>query len=398
MKILVTTESFGKEGRACSHHIADRVRELIARGIEVTVVTEDEPTGVFAKLREKVHVHAIPKGLGRRRLRALRWFRKRCRTADCFAHWEWADAAAKWMTCNLDLRTYDVLYSTGGPASAHLAASEVARQIAGPWIAEVQDPLFFEGMETYGGTPRDKARQSSAQAAIAQCDALICLTEKCRDHYRDLLRKQTVFAIRPGAPKPDEHDTATVHAVSQHSDHIVFLHAGSFYVERNLDLFAKLLDKGGWMDRTEVRMAGRHSDIVKDFERNWPRISRYLGMLSRSAVAREAALADVCLVVQHQAPISALTIPSKLYDYGAAGTTVLFLGYRNSEARAMAEQYGFYYAEQADEEAFKTVLDQLMSASPATRRRMVRVPIEEATSCFLDVCQGAINSHAGQAG
>jgi len=86
-----------------------------------------------------------------------------------------------------------------------------------------------------------------------------------------------------------------------------------------------------------------------------------------------------------------------LYDYGAAGATVLFLGYRNDEARTMADRHNFYYAEQADETAFRTVLGQLMLSSPATRRRMTRIPIEDATTRFLDICRGVLDSHSGQA-
>ena len=409
MRMLVVSAAFGQEGRPCSHHVTDRVAELRRHGVAVDVLTEKPPKPPCEALVRDVGIHAVSHKpwkatAGTRAVQRLwtvatspaavaRWvFGQAVGGRERFAHWEWPDRAVAYALGRLPLASYDLIYSTGGPASAHLAARRLARHARRPWVAEIQDPIIFDGVDRapFNASRRDMGHLRRAEEALNACDALVCVTRTCRDYYRARLNKSEVHHIYPGASPAALSGAAAVPGNAASSRRLVFLHAGSLPRGRHVDIFGEAVQQRRLEERVELCLAGHADAGVIQAIRRYPEFVRHIGRLTRAEVAAAVASTDVCLVVQHTAPISALTIPSKLYEYGAYRASVLFLGYRNEEVLEMAGKLSFYCVDQAQPEAVAATLESLVEAGSGKLAKMTPVSAADAASEFLAVCGQAV--------
>ncbi|MFA5409697.1 MAG: hypothetical protein WC343_13080 [Bacilli bacterium] len=393
MRILVVTASYGQPDSPASNHITDRVqclREYPA--ISLSVITDRQPctpqsisvTAVGGKPR-------VGRGLIRHVPPAVREALRGCRDrlsvlthgapTDRFGNWDLIPVYVAAITDALTQDTYDLVYSTGGSAVVHIAVASVLQEIKVPWIAEIQDPLLFDGIDNYDPSLRDLEYLSRGEACLAAADVLVCLTESCKTRYRNHLGLPQVYSLYPGSgisPIPAFPD-------SKVPGKTVIYHAGTLAGDRNLDVLIKAVQ--GAEDQVVICLAGYVSEPIRQRISALPYI-RCLGIVSRDVVASQIAGSDVCVVVQNQNPVSQYTIPSKFYDYTALSAPTLFLGYKNDEAHRNSAQYGFYYCDQADPEWVSACLRQVIRDH---RMSMLRVPkdpeIRAATSTFVDICR-----------
>lgn len=358
------------DGMACAQHVDDRIPLLREAGIEPVLLTG--PCGDrWEGIRHAVARSVAPSGI---RFEMRHLFRKRGLRgplfkaleflillpvlpfylmekllADLDSQWSWFPLASRrgYALC-LEARP-DLIYSTGGPASAHIAAGMIARRTGIPWVAEFQDPLV------HGDWRRGKAALKLFSLAeryvCARASRVVFLTEEAR---RRAAARTSLGdrgrCIYPGAGPPPElpprrRDDALLR----------FAHFGSFGGSRNpavlLTAARRVLE-----DRPELAGTLRfdffgHGDAnsarrLREFP--VPGVVTYHGRVPRREALAAMRDADILLLVQNIDDFSAETIPSKVYEYLAAGRPILGLVHRNAELAGMLTGLGHTVAEAAD--------------------------------------------------
>lgn len=414
MKILLVTSNLGLPDSPSSNHICDRI-ECLQRYQDISMysITESHPhipCGIPVRGLEggvsrgcgvqivKVFNQLQKSNVLRKSILALRETLRGCRDhlsrkingdrRDRFGNWDLILAYEKTVSEVMRDNDFDLIYTTGGPATVHIAVAHVLEGIHIPWIAEIQDPLLFEGVDgsTYMASKRDLDHLYLAEECLKKADVVVCLTEACAEYYRDRLGKTSVHSIYPGAnvgltlaeePKKTGETPETVS----------IFHGGTLAGDRNLDVLFEAIRDEGLDDEISLILAGYISDRVREQVSSLPFV-RYLGILSRNETLRQISHSDVCIVVQNRGPVSHYTIPSKFYEYTSLSSPVLFLGYNNDEVRRNSSTYNFYYCDQRDLSEVSACLGQVISDHRSgSMRKPVNQNITQATDRFVDLCR-----------
>lgn len=407
MKLLILSSYFGQSGVPSSHHIDDRVVELIKHNIDITIITEKKPNYLDIEIINKLDIHAIGTvesslsriikmfknvGLIKKVINKLEYlvrvylskvgFKK-----DRFADWAWEKHTTDFVLKNIDISHYDLIYSTGGPAVVHLVANNLLRNYKKKWIAEIQDPLIFDEIQgpSYQATKNDLNKLALVERSLRESDALICLTQECSNHYKRKLVKEEVYHIYPGS----DIGNVKIKEIEKNpidGNKITFFHAGSLAAERNLDTFIEVVIGLNIQERIRLKLAGYVDANIKKVIQQYSSFIEYLGIISRGEVKANIIDSDVCLVIQNFGPISKYTVPSKFYEYMALGTSTLFLGYKNKEMEVNSKIYNFYYADQSSKEIVKEVLTDIVENFGKNRKVAIPLDIKDSTNKFLKIC------------
>jgi hypothetical protein len=234
-----------------------------------------------------------------------------------------------------------MIYSTGGPASAHLAAAVIARRHGIPWIAEFQDPLVHD----------DWLRSKQAlkiftwleRFVCTRADAVIFLTDEARKRAD----KRTGLGKRGWTIYSGSNPAAMPKVAYERGDYCRFAHFGSLGGSRNLKVFLEALgrllaerpslgniirlDVFGTCDRLSLR-------LIEQFPVQG--VDRYHGRIARSDSLVAMKRCDVLLLIQNTEEFSAETIPSKTYEYFFTGRPILALVHKNPELFQMMSRLG----------------------------------------------------------
>ncbi|MHB8782434.1 MAG: glycosyltransferase [Desulfobacteria bacterium] len=358
------------DGMACAQHVDDRIPLLREAGIEPVLLTG--PCG--ERWEEGRHATArcvAPSGI---RFEVRHLFRKRGwrgplhkvfefllllpvlpfyllekLLADLDSQWSWFPLAARRGYALCREVGPELIYSTGGAASAHIAAGMIARRTGIPWVAEFQDPLVHG--DWYRGKVARKAFSFVERYVCARAFRVIFLTEEAR---RRAAARTSLGdrgrCIYPGAEPPPE-----LPPRRRNGALLRFAHLGSFGGSRNpavlLTAARLLLDERPELAETvRFDFYGNCDANSKRLLREFPRegVVTFHGRVSRSASLTAMRDADVLVLIQNVADYSAETIPSKVYEYLAAGRPILGLVHRNVELAGMLTGLGHTVAEAAD--------------------------------------------------
>jgi glycosyl transferase family 4 len=368
------------DGMACAQHIDDRLPYFESSGIMPIMLTgvcgERWPDRLQARVPS-----VAPSGIRfelrhlKRRYKLLRLIKPFIDVLllpfylleklfiDLDSQWSWFPMAI--MRGYLLCRRYrpEVIYSTGGPASAHFAAAFISRWSGIPWVAELQDPIVFE----------DWLRSRRALRVFTWLECFICrragtvilLTDEAREKVgRRTGLGNRCWTIYPGA------DPANMPPVEYRKrEHCHFSHFGSLGGSRNLKVFlegmqlvfeenpdlAKVvrLDIYGTCDRLSRELIGRfpYPDVIRDF-----------GRVPRRESLEAMRRSDVLLLIQNTESFSSETIPSKTYEYFHAGRPILGLVHQNPELAGMLESLGHLTVTAADAKSAKEGIECLVTA------------------------------------
>ncbi|WP_342686036.1 MULTISPECIES: hypothetical protein [unclassified Methanoculleus] len=422
MDILLVTSNLGLPESPSSNHICDRIECLRRyRDINVYGITESHPqmpcgipirvieSGVSGRCEalvlktfnqfQKYHI------LGNNDVLALREFLREYRSRlfqkvksdriDKFGNWSLIPTYEKAIAETIRDDGFDLIYSTGGPATVHIA---VARALEGtdlPWIAEIQDPLLFEDIEgPYMASKRDVDHLRLAEECLKKADAVVCLTEACAEYYKDRLGKTSVHSIYPGAnigrvPAREPKQTR------QTSGKVNIFHGGTLAGDRNLHVLLEAIRDEDLSEKISLTLAGYIDEKVREQISSLPFVY-YLGIVSRDEALCQITNSNVCLVVQNRSSISRYTIPSKFYEYISLSSPVLFLGYDNNEVRKNSSAYNFYYCDQRDLSEVSACLRQVVSDHHSESiKQPVNIDIAQATNQFVELCRKVSRLNAG---
>ncbi len=371
------------DGMACAQHLDDRIPLLREAGITPILLT-----GVCGDRWEGlIHVRTpsiAPSGI---RFEVRHLFRKRGAHGTLFkvlefllllplfpfyllekilihldSQWSWFPLAA--------LRGYalcretrpGLIYSTGGAASAHIAAGMIAGWTGIPWVAEFQDPLVHGDWNR--GRMAFKVFSFAERYVCARASRVVFLTEEAR---RRAVARTALGdrgrCIYPGAAPPPERSPRSGPGAL-----LRFAHVGSFGGSRNpavlLEAVRRILDATPELvEKIRLDFYGsadaNSRRLLREFP--WKEVVAFHGRVSRSASLAAMRDTDVLVLIQNVADYSAETIPSKVYEYLASGRPILGLVHKNPELSGMLQAGGHLAVDAAAPDAVREGISECLA-------------------------------------
>jgi len=252
--------------------------------------------------------------------------------------WFWMFSSLAMGLKIMPFKKYEFIYSTGGPASAHLSGIILSKIFRCKLMVELQDPLTGEGIGRNSLTIRGLGWIE--KFIVKNASHIIYATKNACDAARELYpsEKHKINFIYPGAKKPIYQEKSN--AVRRNKK-INFSYIGSLYQTRNLDNFFKALSHLSPEEPYEINLYGWLADDILERIKNLKNDNiKIHGMIPREQAMVNAQEADVLLLVQHTDLRSVKTMPFKLYDYLNSENLIFGLTYMNDEIDLILKNHG----------------------------------------------------------
>jgi hypothetical protein len=405
-KWLILSHGFNMDGRAASLTVTDKMAHLVAAGIEPVVLSavtgsQDDrfehhrllpwgPSGLRFDLRHLIAMH-LGRGLAYRLLVlvasiVLAPFMVLERlVVGLRSQWSWALPAfvrSAWLMRRGDI---ELVYSSGGAYSAHLAGWWLKRWRGARWIVEVHDPIVFPGRPLRNRDDRFQARLEGhichdADLAWWFTDGAL---EAARSRHPVLGARGIV--VVPGAQPPVRP------AAYERGPVCVLGHFGSLSDTRSFAPFVRALgaflqEQPQWRTLLRVEVYGgeidaRASELITslalgDVIQPMGRLEHdpATGLSGRERVVQRMQQVDALLLLHGNTDECPEYIPSKLYDYFWARRPVLALTHRNAHLDRLVLEHGGMCAPTIDTPTVTAMLAQALERWQAGALNDVTVP------------------------
>lgn len=365
---------------APSHHIDDRLPFFKKRGIDVHLLSS--PCG--AKYHSLLHTRILslaPSGIRyevrhllRRRIKSKTWFKfwetilllpvypfyfveKALLRLD--STWSWFITATVAATVLSLRKKPEIIYSTGGPVSAHIAAMAASLFFKVPHIAEFQDPLVHK-YAAPGKTERLFIKGVERLVLRYAVSAVFLTKQAAKNASARNPQAKSIKAIYAGSVSREDN------IPYEKTKRFDISHFGSLGGSRNPDYFFKALkllfhNHPDLKDSFRLNLYGNNSrEVSRHIENFLYKIVNVNGKVKRHEAIESMFRADVLLLLQNTDDVSFETIPSKVYEYFHTGRPILALVYRNMELQAMLEEMGHIVVQADDESAIERGLETYM--------------------------------------
>lgn len=278
----------------------------------------------------------------------------------------------------------DVIYSTGGAWSAHLAGLWLKKKTGLPWIVEIHDPLVIRKHPNDQGFEKPKNRDARFRQYLEKqickyADLAWWFTEgalhyaKVRNPNLNTPHNARGFVLTPGAEPPGGLDANQTH---RYTGQLNLCHFGSLANDRSistiLNALVPLFDKyPEARQRIRVHAYGAPLDSLttealqnlnfNDVLRAHGRLEKdpVTGKSGRERVVERMQAADVLILLHGNDEWCAEYIPSKLYDYLWTGRPIWGITHRNPQLDQMLLDRGAYLSPQGDLEAIELALERI---------------------------------------
>jgi len=300
------------------------------------------------------------------------------------SQWSWAIPAfiQGWSLFRQD--KINLIYSTGGAWSAHLAGLWLKKTTSLPWIAEIHDPLVLRQSPNDQGFGKPKNRDARFRQYLERqicqhADLVWWFTDgalhyaKVRNSNLNTKNNAHGFMVLPGAKPPGGLEITQGHS---YSDKLNLCHFGSLANNRSLstilNALATLLKKypqareyirvhayGAPLDSLTVEAMNQfnfqdvllvHGRLEKD---------PATGISGRERVVAKMQAADVLILLHGNDEWCAEYIPSKFYEYLWAGRPIWGITHRNTQLDQMLEDRGAYLSHEGDLEGISMALERI---------------------------------------
>lgn len=378
---LILSHGFNMDGRAASLTVTDKIPYLLKAGIRPVVLSA--VTG--EKDARFPHYQLLPWGPSGLRFDFRHWFANRFSRGVLYkivtplisfillpfiileraltglsSQSSWSIPAFLRGLYLIKTNQVDLIFSSGGAWSAHLAAWWLKRVTGIPWIAEIHDPMVIRDDPKDDGT---RARKKKDARFLQKLEGRICrdadhvwwFTQGALDYAKNRHPKlaNKGFVVLPGAEPP------IAKAEHLYQNTLNISHFGSLAEDRTIapvmqalqSLFKKYPEArsvvkihvygAGLDNNSQVMMTqlGFEDLLVTHGRLEHDPVS---GMSGRQRVIQKMHEADVLLLLHGNYEWCAEYIPSKLYDYVRTQRPILALTNRNEFLDQLLTDYAAY--------------------------------------------------------
>lgn len=355
-KWLILAYFFNSDGKAASQTITDRIPLLLEEKIMPIVLSS--PLGfIDERFPHSSVFSAAPSGL----LYEMRFLLKKKEHFCLFwkivkaivtvfllpfyiiersmvyldSHWSWGISGVIKGFFLIFVHKPEVIYSTAGPSSTHLAGFLLHKFTGIPWVAEIHDPLVYD-FEKGSLKQRYRFNNWLEKKICSHACAVIYFTNhalQSANRRHSIQGKKVV--LRPGAAPPKCPDVVYAKRNKVH-----FAHFGSLAEGRNLALIfqalhnlfkenPKLVDivsldiYGSQLDKNSKNALNIYSleNVLKVYGRI--EFDPLSGKTGRQQVVEAMKRTDVLLVLHGSDTVCEEYIPSKVYEYLLLGRPIL---------------------------------------------------------------------------
>ncbi len=349
---------------ACSQHIDDKLPVLINKGINPILLSSTggqrhsnfphetalsiAPSGLRFELRSFLRLHCKTKSQFKLfetplLIPILPFYLLEKTFSDLESEWSWYLRASQ-KGINLCKKYQpEIIYSTGGPSCAHLAAFKIARKHNIPWIAELQDPIihdaeYHRSKQAFRYYSRlEKLIRKHSCATVFMCDAAR------KNSNRRTGISHNSYTIYPGATKQ------SLEPVLINDKNISFNHFGSLGGSRDgtvlIAAIKQCIEQNPTLKNSiKFNFYGTcdtaTTKCITSFP--YPDIVEFHGKISRSEAIQTMSASSCLILIQNREFFSSETIPSKLYEYMHTGRPILGLTYHNHEIDKILHDGGHF--------------------------------------------------------
>ena len=300
------------------------------------------------------------------------------------SQWSWAMPAFMhgWRLIGQD--KINLIYSTGGAWSAHLAGLWLKKVTGLPWIAEIHDPLVIRKNPNDQGFEKPKNRDAQFRQYLEKqickhADLVWWFTDgalhysKVRNSNLNTKANAHGFMVLPGAKPPGGLEMTQVHG---YSDKLNLCHFGSLANDRSLstilNALATLLKKYPQArEYIRVHAYGAPLDSLtleaiklfnfQDVLLAHGRLEKdpATGISGRERVVVKMQTADVLILLHGNDEWCAEYIPSKFYEYLWAGRPIWGITHRNPQLDQMLKERSAYLSHEGDLEGISMALERI---------------------------------------
>ena len=300
------------------------------------------------------------------------------------SQWSWAMPAFMHGWRLIRQGKVDLIFSTGGAWSAHLAGLWLKKKTGLPWIVEIHDPLVIRKTPNDQGFEKPKNRDAQFRQYLEKqicknADLVWWFTDgalhysKVRNSNLNTKANAHGFMVLPGAKPPGGLEMTQVHG---YSDKLNLCHFGSLANDRSLstilNALATLLKKYPQArEYIRVHAYGAPLDSLtleaiklfnfQDVLLAHGRLEKdpATGISGRERVVVKMQTADVLILLHGNDEWCAEYIPSKFYEYLWAGRPIWGITHRNPQLDQMLEERGAYLSHEGDLEGISMALERI---------------------------------------
>ena len=300
------------------------------------------------------------------------------------SQWSWAMPAFMHGWRLIRQGKVDLIFSTGGAWSAHLAGLWLKKKTGLPWIVEIHDPLVIRKTPNDQGFEKPKNRDAQFRQYLEKqicknADLVWWFTDgalhysKVRNSNLNTKANAHGFMVLPGAKPPGGLEMTQVHG---YSDKLNLCHFGSLANDRSLstilNALATLLKKYPQArEYIRVHAYGAPLDSLtleaiklfnfQDVLLAHGRLEKdpATGISGRERVVVKMQTADVLILLHGNDEWCAEYIPSKFYEYLWAGRPIWGITHRNPQLDQMLKERSAYLSHEGDLEGISMALERI---------------------------------------
>lgn len=402
-RLLIISYHSGMSGSAASHHIDDRLPELLRQGVDCELISSvcgikskhvkhfRIISGLFSGWRYEIR-HFLRQKISHKASRKaveiacmipiLIPYAIEKLFVRLDATWSWFIFTAPFGVVRVWIFKPEAIYVTGGAVASHAAGVLISRLTGVPLISEFQDPIVYQL------NPKKKTEKRYnlwLEKVVAKyASKLIFLTKNAAKAAQERLPEYAdkIKSIYPGLTPLDK-------LPATHSNNLVISHFGTLAGSRNLDLLIESLEFLNIRSGVEVHLYGHLDKAVKDSIANSgiAPLFKVFGKVSREVALVSMSGADVLLLMQNKDDVSIQTIPSKVYEYMQTGKLILSFSYRNAELDELLHRHGHFSTDLQDANVCKRLIKTIVESDCAQLSYSVKdynYGLSECVSILVD--------------
>ena len=327
------------------------------------------------------------------------------------SQWSWAVPAFMHGSRLIRQKKVDLIFSTGGAWSAHLAGLWLKKRTGLPWIAEIHDPLVIRKDPNDQGFNKPQNRDAQFRQYLEKqickyADLVWWFTDgalhyaKVRNVNLNTSNDARGIVVIPGAEPPVNKSGACLHA---YGNKLSLCHFGSLAKDRSLStillaVFELIKKYPEAKEAIQIHAYGAPLDeLSKQLIESFACQDLFLvhGRLEmdhktsksgRERVIEKMQIADVLILLHGGDEWCAEYIPSKYYEYLWTGRPIWAITHRNVQLDEMIQERGGYLSHSGDLEGINMALERIWldwSSKKLLRPQWMPIGVDQAVATIL---------------